>query len=280
MRYDLSLSNNSYNLYNIPKDILHNIDGLLYPFNTSWKRIGVNVSGGADSALGTAILAELIEKNNTGTELHFITHVRNWKTRPWASYISIEVYEKIKEMFPSVKMFRHQGYVPPEIEHGKLRSINEEGVIEGLGVSGDVLCVSSFSDYIANFYELETVYNFITNNPTDIVHKWAPHGRTWDKSSVISAKQCPQIGEGLIQPWKLVTKDFIIAQYYKKGWHDLLDTTRSCETDVKKFPNHFFDYSAYKHGQTPLMTCCDITKDKDKWCYWCVEREWAKDQLK
>ena len=56
-----SLNNKAYNSYdNIDKNFLHDIDGELFYFNPSWKKVGVTLSGGADSACGVAILCKLI----------------------------------------------------------------------------------------------------------------------------------------------------------------------------------------------------------------------------
>ena len=118
MGFDVTLSNKSYEMHNISSDVLHQVDEALYPYDPNWKRVGVNVSGGADSAVGTAILAELIEKHGNNTEIVFLTNVRVWNNRPWAGPISIEVYEKIRSMFPNVKMQRVQNFIPPELEEG------------------------------------------------------------------------------------------------------------------------------------------------------------------
>src|SRR6056300_437007 len=108
MAFDVNLSNKSYEMHNVDKRVLHQVDEALYPYDPTWERVGVNVSGGADSAVGTAILAELIEKHGNNTEIVFLTNVRVWNNRPWAGPISVEVYEKIRSMFPNVKMQRVQ----------------------------------------------------------------------------------------------------------------------------------------------------------------------------
>ena len=51
--------NSIYNKFGVPLEWQHEVDGLVIPFNSEWKNIAVNVSGGADSACGTSILASL-----------------------------------------------------------------------------------------------------------------------------------------------------------------------------------------------------------------------------
>ena len=85
-------------------------------------------------------------------------------------------------------------------------------------------------------------------------------------------------------PWVLLEKDFIIGQYYKRGWEDLLDITRSCEGDIDCFRhidnNPFINYKEYKHRETPLSECHEITENIDEQCFWCAERQWAKQEAK
>ena len=279
MGFDVTLSNKSYEMHNISSDVLHQVDEALYPYDPNWKRVGVNVSGGADSAVGTAILAELIEKHGNNTEIVFLTNVRVWNNRPWAGPISIEVYEKIRSMFPNVKMQRVQNFIPPELEEGSI------GMIEQINTSGDRMFTQSLNRYATYTYKLEAIYNFITNNPPvdSVKHTKAPFDRIWDEEKLSNTDVCPQYIGGsdgdpsLIHPWKLITKDFIMGQYYRRGWEDLLDTTRSCEGDKLLFPDGpFSTFVSYEHGVSPLPLCHEVTDDINLGCYWCAEREWAK----
>ena len=278
--FDIKLSNKSYKMHNVSKDVLFDIDGFLYPFDPTWKRIGVNLSGGADSALGTSILCDLIEKHNLDTEIFVITNVRVWNNRPWAAPISVEVYNKIKSMFPNVTMQRIQNFIPPEIEEGAI------GLIEQLNSSGDRIATQSFNRFLIYTHKLEAVYNFITNNPTDdeLRHRSKPWDRMWNKKKLADTSKCPQFfypldegGPALCGPWKFIKKDFIIGEYIKRGWQDLLDTTRSCEGDKILFPDGpFEDFTTYTHGVSKLPVCSEVTNDPERGCYWCAERNWAK----
>ena len=42
----------------------HLVDGVYIPFNPNWKQVAINLSGGADSACLTFLLADIIQKNN------------------------------------------------------------------------------------------------------------------------------------------------------------------------------------------------------------------------
>ena len=61
-----------------------------------WNRIGISLSGGADSAL----LAYLICKNvSTTTDIHFTSQIRCWKTRPWQGPVADGVIDWFKNKF-------------------------------------------------------------------------------------------------------------------------------------------------------------------------------------
>ena len=74
-------TNNS--LYkNISNDILlTTFSKLTIPFDEKWQRIGINLSGGADSALLTYLLCTIIQRNNLDTKVDVITYQRCWETR-------------------------------------------------------------------------------------------------------------------------------------------------------------------------------------------------------
>ena len=63
--------------------VLHRISGLDIPFNPKWTQIGINISGGADSASLCLLLCNLIKQNSYNCKIHVITFVRCWTTRPW-----------------------------------------------------------------------------------------------------------------------------------------------------------------------------------------------------
>jgi len=300
-----SLNNKAYNSYdNIDKNFLHDINGELFYFNPSWKKVGVNLSGGADSACGLAILCKLITELNCNTEIVVISHVRGWINRPWQRYIFVDVFNKIKSMYPNVSMQQIKSFIPPELEAGSL------GKIDKLNAFGDVVIVSSFNIFATSEYKLEAVYNFTTLNPvkedlknyitenTKSVNDWMnTSDRVWSEDKLdtwISTRKYPPQYQLSIQkfshlynktserifPWLLLKKDFVLNQFYKNGWEDLLNTTRSCEGDY----SNLYDSQSneiiptYIHKETKLITCTE--KNLDNPCFWCVERQWAKESVK
>jgi hypothetical protein len=269
-------------------DWLFTSGGLKIPLNPSWKRIAINLSGGADSALGASILAKHIRDNNLDIQIVVVTHVRVWTTRPWAGAVSKEVFAKLQEMWGTdIIVERIQNFIPPEIEEANAGP----NLVEGR--SGDRVSVDSFNRYVTNQYQIDAAYNFVTLNPqTDLKETLGfdnigrqPHDRNqtaeqamadpaedWRIAEGVSTNMNPHYGTSwLIQPWKYVEKDWVIAQYKLNGWMDLLHTTRSCEVDagLEVRGETLEDYKTYVHGTSPLWECEDH-------CFWCAERNWAK----
>tara|TARA_B100000963_G_scaffold45112_3_gene33640 strand:+ start:42169 stop:43002 length:834 start_codon:yes stop_codon:yes gene_type:complete len=268
-----SLNNLSYTHFNVDEDILHVIDNEYFLFDPTIKNIGVNLSGGADSACGTALLCKLITELECDTKITVITHNRCWKTRPWQQPVSIDVYNKLVAMFPNIIIRRIENFIPPELEHGVI------GNIEQVGAPGDTVCVQSFNRYAMHTYDLDITYGFTTSNPQDenFSHPTALDKRNWTKEKLLSQQKCPQVNVEHITPFTLLDKTFIVKQYYNNNWTELLDITRSCEHeyDSTSWRKDFPTLKNYIHGTTPLVTCCDIIDDLSEGCFWCAERDWA-----
>src|SRR5210317_1281742 len=87
-------------------DILHDVNGVIFPFNPEWKNIGISVSGGADSALMSVLLCSIISQLESNTNVHIITNIRCWKTRPWQKQNSLNVFNWITNSFPNIQFKR------------------------------------------------------------------------------------------------------------------------------------------------------------------------------
>jgi hypothetical protein len=256
-------NNNFYK--NLSEDVLlSNISHLDIPFMPSWNKIGINLSGGADSALLTYLLCTIIEKNKLTTQVDIITYQRCWETRPWQGDVATNVFMWLMNKFPKVISKRHLCYIPPELEHGVIGPIHE-------GRSGDQIIVGSYNKFAAWNYKLDAVYNATSKNPDDLRDdrmrnrdKDAEDGNIkdlwWESRKVKSV---------FVHPFRFVKKDWIVAQYHIHNILGLYNTTRSCEGDinhhdvVKQACGHFRDYKT----NMKIPECGE--------CWWCEEREWA-----
>ena len=219
--------------------------------NKDWKRIGISLSGGADSAL----LAYLICKTvSTTTEIHINTQIRCWKTRPWQEHVADNVIAWLKNNFDH-KFYVHKNLVPPELEEPTEYLIKDE---YGKMKSGNRIILRSHNEYIAHKYNLDALYAGVNMNPDiDIPGKVAErdHGHI--------APHFVHNGVDICHPFVYTKKNWIIKQYYDNGIKELLNITRSCEGEFEGL-----DYTTYKSGMV-VPQCGD--------CFWCKERQWGID---
>lgn len=225
----------------------------------NWRRIAISVSGGADSALLAYLLIKHIAVEEIDAKVHIISNVRNWKTRPWQRYDSLRVYDWLRAKFPNVNLIRHEGFIAPDIEYGRIGPAIEDEY--GKMKSGDQITARSYSEYICYTNNIQALYAGMTMNPQDAeITNGMPDREPGSLEDLI------QVHDGLTiyHPFRHTTKDWIIKQYIKHDITDLLHTTRSCEGEFEGI-----DYKTYTPGQY-VPTCGE--------CFWCQERKWALEK--
>lgn len=224
-----------------------NINGVEIPLNKDWQRIGISLSGGADSAL----LAYLLLKN-TDADFYFTTQIRMWKTRPWQRYVAKDVVGWFTEKFKN-KIFHLENFVPPEMEEPNTTFITDE---YGKSKPGNRIILRAYNEYVAHTYKLDAWYAGVNLNPSEIFN-----GAPQDRNNAVIPVQLEHMGIPVIHPFVNVQKDWIIRQYINQGVGELLEITRSCEGEFENL-----NYNNYKPYQ-PVPVCGT--------CFWCKEREWG-----
>lgn len=232
------------------------IDSVELPLSQDWKKIGISLSGGADSAL----LAYLI-CSNTDAEIHITSQIRNWKSKPWQGQNSIDVFNWLKEKFKNLSFYRHEGFIPPDLEWGSVGPtiIDEYGQLK----SGDRIILRSFNEYICHREKIDAWFAAVTKNPP-LAFKGALEDRNVPTIPLIDK----HLGVTICHPFVNVSKEWIVKKYYDFDIIELFNITRSCEGDNKSYPDVFkgLDYMSYIPGQT-VPECGQ--------CFWCKEREWG-----
>ena len=219
--------------------------------NKDWKRIGISLSGGADSAL----LAYLICKNvSTSTELHINTQIRMWKTRPWQEHIADNVIAWFRNNFDH-KFYIHKNLVPPELEEPTEYLIKDE---YGKMKPGNRIILRSHNEYIAHKYNLDALYAGVNMNPSIDIP-----GKVKERDVGHIPPHFVHNGIDICHPFVYTTKDWIIKQYYDNKIKDLLNLTRSCEGEFEGI-----NYTTYTPGDN-VPICGE--------CFWCKERQWGID---
>lgn len=221
--------------------------------NPKWTKIGISISGGADSALLSFLIC-----SKSDAEIHFTNQIRLWRTRPWQEHVADQVIEWFKKRFNNTFVV-HKNLIPPELEWADKgpNILDEYGKLK----SGNQIILRSHNEYIANKYKLDALYGGVNLNP-DISISGSLSDR--DKGHVLPYFE--HDGISVCHPFVYTKKDWIIKQYYENNILDLLDLTRSCEGEFEGL-----NYKTYIPGQ--LVPICGK-------CFWCKEREWALEKAK
>ena len=242
----------------------YNIDNVKIPFDKNWKKISISLSGGADSALLTHMLCDIIKDTKSETEIHIISHIRMWKTRPWQSYDSLRVYNYFVEKFPTFKFYRHSGFIAPDLEWGNKGPYMYDEYNKW--VSGDNIQLRAYSEYICFQNNIEAYYNAVTRNPRNTNFEGMSTRNVEINETNKHLEFMIHMGKIVSHPFRFIEKNWIVSQYRKRNLMELFDITRSCEGEFLNI-----DFTNYKSGmEVPL---CNE-------CFWCKERKWAIEQSK
>ena len=219
--------------------------------NPDWKRIGISLSGGADSALLTYLICKTVSPT---TEIHINTQIRLWKTRPWAEHVADNVVAWFKDNFDH-KFYVHKNLVPPDLEEPTEYLIKDE---YGKMKPGNRIILRSHNEYIAHKHNLDALYAGVNMNP-DVDFP----GKVAERDHGHIAPHFVHNGVDICHPFVYTKKNWIIRQYYNNNIESLLNVTRSCEGEFEGL-----DYTTYKPGMV-VPLCGD--------CFWCKERQWGID---
>jgi|TARA_R110000851_G_scaffold194176_1_gene344984 hypothetical protein len=242
----------------------HLVDGVYIPFNPNWKQVAINLSGGADSACLTFLLADIIQKNNYKCTIDVITHSRVYKARPWAGPISVKVYQALKDLYPTIVRNRITNFIPPELEHGAIGNVVKNR-------SADQICVDSFNLFIQHENGYDAIFNATTKNPSMDI---PTEDRMRNRDLAILDIGLADVAMNKETFWrclplKIVEKNWIVKQYIDHNKLDLFKITRSCEGDGNGVGILTgLDYKWFKNNKDKIIPECGM-------CFWCAERKWA-----
>lgn len=244
-------------------NIIHSINNISFPLNATNKTIAIAVSGGADSAILAHAICSIITDKKLSIDVHIISNIRNWKSKPWQEHNAAEVYNYLVNKFTNIKFTKHINFVPPEFEWGSIGAnmIDEYGNSQ----SGDIIELRAFSEYVVHNNNVDSWYVGVTKNPSDISSDGGMQNRNLDTIS-IDKIIIKRDNVTIYRPFLYLEKDSIMSLYKHFNVMDLLELTRSCEGDIAELT-----YKNYKKGQF-VPTCGE--------CFWCREREWGLENAK
>lgn len=223
------------------------IDGVEILLDKNWHRIGISLSGGADSALLSYLIIE-----NTNADIYFTTQIRMWKTRPWQEYVARDVVHWFQRRYQN-RIEHLTNFVPPELEEPASPLILDE---YGKLKPGNRIILRAYNEYIAHKYKLDAWYAGVNLNPSEKLNGAMP-----DRDVASIPPVLMHMGIPVLHPFINVQKDWIVRRYAENGIVELFDITRSCEGEFTEL-----DYKNYKPYQS-VPTCGK--------CFWCLERDWG-----
>lgn len=211
---------------------------------TGVKKIGISMSGGADSSILCYLLAKQIKEQNLDVIIHPIS--ARFEIRPWSYKHACRVVNFIKYNLECPEIFGHHYFFGISAEECKSDSEKEKHF-------NHVVSFMFYNELIDHLFSgktknpsQEVMNTFFDKNPQADRNK--PTEKDIYKAPVETV------------PWAMSDKRLIMSQYQK---HNLINTllpiTRSCEGD---------EYITEK-----------FTKECGK-CWWCEERKWALQQIK
>jgi hypothetical protein len=234
-------------------------------FDSSWKKIAISLSGGADSALLTFLICSQV----TNQEIHIINHIRCWKSKPWQEDDANRVFTWFKNKFPHILFIKHTNFIAPDLEYGNQGpTITDE---YGKLVSGDNAEIRSFAEYICFKHNIDSYYNGVTRNPKNVMFKGMLSRDIDANDNNKHLFLMDHMNRKVIHPFRFIEKDKILMEYKNLNIMELFNITRSCEGDKNTYPAVFgnLDFTTYKKDQ--FVPICSQ-------CFWCKEREWAIEQ--
>jgi len=237
------------------------VNDLPIHFSSAFKRIGISMSGGADSTLLAYILLKLITENKIDCKLYPFHMVRFADTKPWLEYIARDVWNWLDKKFPGILQPLEYGFIPSDLETLPLSVVNPKNFenVDFTRCNTDVLITQRFKEYFVKKHNLRFVYSGTTTNPPFDNNLNAPQFREADQTNLNPELV---IAPAMINPFALITKDWVMAQYENFQIPELLNLTRSCEADSLQLDIH-----KWNPGRVYPKPCGE--------CFFCKERDWG-----
>ena len=238
------------------------VNGLFIPFDSSDKNIGIMFSGGADSSMLLYILCRIIEEFNYDIKITPISIARYFETHEWLVDAIKKTYQYFKNKFPNIIQDQQWGFIPTAFEATPIQALhfNLEEKRRYLPLWGkaksDVYFFYAYSNYAAKTLNLSSIYDATTTNPTIEEIPESPKFRDQDILSYPTSLEKIIYKNNFfkfINPFILIEKNWVMAQYDNFNLNDLKELTRSCiEID------------------SPDDGCGKSN------CFHCIERKWGE----
>ena len=184
------------------------VNGLPIHYSTGYRRIGIVIDGDYVSTMLLLLLCLIIRKVSGRTKIYPIYINRMWPRNTWSDIAVNNIYERIKLKFPEIIMDINKGFLPREIENVVLEN----------HMKLDAYYFRAYQSYLSNLLKLNVIYTsevlFFDDSNLDI--------------DIIKKSKIGEKETIYVTPFKLIHRNWILAQYDNLREFDLLKMTRSC----------------------------------------------------
>jgi hypothetical protein len=239
------------------------VNGLPIHFNTNFKNVGINFSGGADSTMLMYMLAKIIEHLKCDTKLVPLSVIRFSDTSDFSEVVKEKIHAYLSNLFPSIIQPVVWGFIPTPFENTPIKNLTildnkskrEFQNLIDVNATSDVLYFRYFNNWVSKKYLLNAIYDGTTTNPA--YAKDIPNSPKFRQATERLFNFSPSIFKNeffknltSILPFERVEKSWVTAQYSNFDLEELFDMTESCPVT--------------KGGCNELNNC-----------FHCAERNWS-----
>lgn len=259
------------------------VDGLVLPLNRNSKRVGIWMSGGADSTILAYLMIQEIKRRGQDCKIVPIHNIRDSVTKP-------QQEAALRRLMPYLKEVMGSEYFDEPVS-GFFPQVWEK--LPGLQAK---YC-DEMVQYAVNRRGCDMIMSGITEYPTD--ESFVPYYSDLKDSGPEERKQINHMlsftSSRDIHPLAGVDKRWVMAQYKRLGLDNLLNNTYSCTNHMpdsrSMFPvdvmEKLLDANTIEelYDNVPVWKKTwwnpsyefDYVPDHCGKCWWCRERQWAID---
>lgn len=269
---------------NLDNDDLFVFNDLVIPLPKNASRIGINISGGADSTALTCVVATEIKRRGQDAKIVPVSYVRDHFTKPWEEQAYNRVIAKLKDLFGE-DMFAEpvMGFFPQPWEY----------------VRSPIFMHRHYGAYLSHYALFRRGCDVVMSGKTswpmsaDFVFNEDKSGMEDRKTFTTHESVIGRLPR-MLTPLSIVDKRWVVNVYKTLGLQELLDATFSCtsygdtpmfsfekmnemrelgqDVTLENLPSpsslHFEEFDIEEGIFTPCGEC-----------WWCKEREWARKQV-
>lgn len=227
------------------------VNGLPFYLDPKMNTVGVDFSGGTDSSLLMYVLCEAIKQQNLDMKVYPLTFARHWEENKWNEDAKTNVYSYLRDSYPDIIQDQIWALLPTPYEFTPVNRLEfgddahtPHWMID-MGVRVELYHTITYDKWAARHFGFGAIYNGTTMVPEqnaavspDRPFENLPEHRIEDDMSKVEENrlvwETQEFGAHFmaVNPFYVMEKDWIMAQYDYFNQTELLDLTVSCEEEL------------------------------------------------